>query len=105
MQLMKAAGIGKAPASPAAGPADGPTVPVDLFKVCPDRLPSGRDGECSELTGCANCALHSAAMLAARKFSHVPLQEPSRPKNAFSSVIQRLEQAYVVGCRLHDQHR
>jgi hypothetical protein len=34
----------------------------------------------------------------------VQLQEPSRPKNAFSSVIQRLEQAYVVSCRRHDRH-
>ena len=39
MQLMKAAGVGKAPASPAASPADAPTAPDDLFKVCPDRVP------------------------------------------------------------------
>jgi hypothetical protein len=63
MQLMKAAGIGKAPASPAAGPADAPAAPEDLFKVRHDRVPCERDVVCSCLPGCASRALHSALML------------------------------------------
>jgi hypothetical protein len=54
MQLLKAAGLGKAPASPAAGPADGPAAPDDLLKVCPACMQSVfRMKECTQPMLCS----------------------------------------------------